>query len=104
ICVFSFNYFYTISNTHFCRCISLHLYTISFPTRRSSDLGMNMGTRNEYEIVGTQGTIRVPKAFIPQEDGEGIIQFISNDGSISKEKYVENYYVAGVEYFSKCIL
>lgn len=68
------------------------------------DCGMNMSRRNEYEIIGTNGTIRVPNAFIPTKDGEGIVQVISNDGSISAEKVIANYYVEGVEYFSQHVL
>ncbi|GIM47749.1 oxidoreductase [Collibacillus ludicampi] len=68
------------------------------------DCGMNMSTRHEYEIVGTKGSIRVPKAFIPQEDGEGIIQLIDHTGKIGEEKYYGNYYLLGIEYLSNCLL
>lgn len=68
------------------------------------DCGMNMSTRNEYEVIGTKGTIRVPNAFIPQKDGKGIIQFISVDGSIATENISENYYVKGIEYFSDHVI
>lgn len=68
------------------------------------DCGMNMSTRNEYEVIGTKGTIRVPKAFIPQKDGEGVIQYISSDGSITTEKINANYYIKGVEYFSEHVI
>lgn len=68
------------------------------------DCGMNMSTRNEYEVIGTKGTIRVPKAFIPQKDGEGIVEVITKDGSITREKKYADYYVYGVEYFSHYVL
>ena len=68
------------------------------------DCGMNMSTRNEYEIVGTKGTIRVPKAFIPQADGEGIIELIPNDGPIKREQVIADYYVEGVEFFARHII
>lgn len=67
------------------------------------DCGMNMSVRNEYEIVGTKGTIRAPKAFIPQPDGEGIIQVSYNDGRYLEERIYDNYYVRGVEHFSACV-
>lgn len=67
------------------------------------DCGMNMSVRNEYEIVGTKGTIRVPKAFIPQSDGEGIIQVSYNDGRYFEERIYDDYYVRGVEHFSACV-
>jgi predicted dehydrogenase len=68
------------------------------------DCGMNMATRNEYEIIGTKGTVRVPKAFIPQKDGEGMIQIIAGDGSITEETVVADYYAEGMTYFSQSIL
>ncbi|MCF3943309.1 Gfo/Idh/MocA family protein [Oceanobacillus alkalisoli] len=68
------------------------------------DCGMNMSTRNEYEIVGTKGTIRVPKAFIPQADGEGIIELIPNEGPVKQEQIISDYYVEGVEFFTRQII
>lgn len=68
------------------------------------DCGMNMSTRHEYEIVGTKGTIRVPKAFIPQADGEGLIQLIDLNGNIREEKLYGSYYKLGVEHLSSCLL
>jgi len=68
------------------------------------DCGMNMSTRNEYEIVGTGGVIRVSKAFIPQEDGEGVIHISTLNGLSTEEKIYDNYYVSGLEYFSECII
>lgn len=68
------------------------------------DCGMNMSTRNEYEIVGTKGVIQVPKAFIPQTDGEGVIHVSTVDGSVTTEKIYDNYYISGLDYFSECII
>lgn len=67
------------------------------------DCGMNMSVRNEYEIVGTEGSIRVPKAFIPQETGETTVE-ISKNGTTTIENFKANYYVNGLEHFSTCIL
>lgn len=72
--------------------------------RAHFDCGMNASTRNEYEIVGTRGTIRVPKAFIPQKDGKGIIEIMDSDGNIRKETCTGNHYKIGVENFSNSLL
>ncbi|MEW9673855.1 Gfo/Idh/MocA family protein [Ammoniphilus sp. 3BR4] len=68
------------------------------------DCGMNMSTREDYQIVGTKGTIHVPKAFIPQVDGEGLIIVRSEDGRTREERLVGHNYPLGIEYFSQCLL
>ncbi|WP_298785598.1 Gfo/Idh/MocA family protein [uncultured Marinococcus sp.] len=71
----------------------------------SFDCSMEMsGTRQFYEIVGTKGTIEVPKAFVPPEDGVGAVR-INLDSGIKREENVSGYsYIQGIEYFSGSIV
>lgn len=65
---------------------------------------MNLPERHNYEVVGTNGTIIVKKAYIPQTDGHGIIEVKKKTGEIEIEEIVGYNYVLGVKHFSECIL
>lgn len=68
------------------------------------DCSFEMTFRSEYEIVGTKGLIRVPRAFRPDNNGgEGIVQ-VHIDGEMREEKIVGDIYKSEVELFSDAIL
>lgn len=68
------------------------------------DCSFDMAGRDEYEVVGTKGIIRVPYAFRPDVNG-GIGQvIISTDGVVREEKIPGDIYRLEIELFSRAIL
>lgn len=68
------------------------------------DSSFEMAERDDYEIVGTKGTIKVPHAFRPDKNG-GIGQVIVQINGITREEAVPgDLYKLEVEHFSQCIL
>jgi predicted dehydrogenase len=69
------------------------------------DAAMDRAQIDCYEIIGTKGSIRVPKAFIPQMyNGEAQIIVNTTDGAYREEKVLGHQYILEVEYFSQCVL
>ncbi|WP_018922123.1 Gfo/Idh/MocA family protein [Salsuginibacillus kocurii] len=68
------------------------------------DCSMNRAGRHSYEIVGTHGKIEVPKAYVPQSDGEGLIHLQREDGHERRERIVGFNYKLGVEHFSAAVI
>jgi predicted dehydrogenase len=69
------------------------------------DAAMDRAQIDCYEIIGTKGSIRVPKAFIPQMyKGEAQIIVNKIDGAYREEKVLGHQYILEVEYFSQCVL
>lgn len=69
------------------------------------DAAMDRAQIDYYEIIGTKGSIRVPKAFIPQMyNGEAQIIVNTTDGAYREEKVLGHQYILEVEYFSQCVL
>lgn len=68
------------------------------------DCSFDMAGRDEYEVVGTKGIIRVPYAFRPDVNG-GIGQvIIRTDGVVREEKIPGDIYRLEIELFSRAIL
>lgn len=68
------------------------------------DCSFEMIGRNEYEIIGTKGTIKVPYAFRPDFNG-GIGHVVVTKGNEKRvEKIAGDIYRLEVEHFSKAIL
>lgn len=68
------------------------------------DCSFDIADRNEYEVVGTKGSIKVPYAFRPDRNG-GVGHIIVQTGSVSREeKIYGDIYRLEVEHFSKAIL
>ncbi|ETI67303.1 Gfo/Idh/MocA family protein [Neobacillus vireti] len=60
--------------------------------------------KNEYEIIGTKGTIRVPHAYRPDlNSGNGVVQLFQEHGSKEFVIYGDQYLLE-VEHFADCIL
>ncbi|GKV65949.1 MULTISPECIES: Gfo/Idh/MocA family protein [unclassified Sporosarcina] len=68
------------------------------------DCSFDMVARNEYEIIGNQGTISVPYAFRPDRNG-GVGEIIITTGNTERiEKTFGDIYKMEVEHFSDAIL
>ncbi|MDQ0338599.1 putative dehydrogenase [Caldalkalibacillus uzonensis] len=68
------------------------------------DCSFRMAKRNEYEVIGTKGIIRVPQAYRPDENGGiGVVEV-----TVGQEKTVytleADQYFNEVEHFSNCVL
>ncbi|WP_027964127.1 Gfo/Idh/MocA family protein [Halalkalibacillus halophilus] len=67
------------------------------------DCGFHTQLRHEYEVIGSEGTIRVPRAYRPDAfGGEGIVQ-IEKDNSIQTERYQSDQYMEQVDHFADVI-
>lgn len=68
------------------------------------DCSFDMVSRNEYEVIGTKGTIKVPFAFRPDINaGMGLI-VVEASGMVRQEKVYGDLYRLEVEHFSSIIL
>ncbi|WP_010677928.1 Gfo/Idh/MocA family protein [Bacillus timonensis] len=68
------------------------------------DCGFNMTFRNEYEIVGSEGVLKVPRAFRPDtENGEGLL-IIEKGDEVRTERIIGDQYLNQIEYFSNCVI
>ncbi|MBM4763495.1 Gfo/Idh/MocA family oxidoreductase [Bacillus sp. B15-48] len=79
--------------------------TMENGVRAMFDCSLDMVRRNEYEVIGTKGTIKVPFAFRPDmaNGGIGIIQV--NLGETSREEKISgDAYMSEVEHLSEVIL
>jgi D-xylose 1-dehydrogenase (NADP+, D-xylono-1,5-lactone-forming) len=69
------------------------------------DAAMDRTRIDYYEIIGTKGSIQVPRAFAPQSfNGEAVILTYTEHGKCREEKVFGDQYKIQVEYFSRCIL
>jgi D-xylose 1-dehydrogenase (NADP+, D-xylono-1,5-lactone-forming) len=60
--------------------------------------------KNEYEIIGTNGTIRVPYAYRPDLHlGKGVVQ-LYKDGELTEFIIEGDQYLLEAEHFAECIL
>jgi D-xylose 1-dehydrogenase (NADP+, D-xylono-1,5-lactone-forming) len=68
------------------------------------DSSFDMAFRQEYEIIGTEGAIKVPLAFRPDVNGNvGVV--IVEKGSVKREEsLMGEQYVLQVEHFSAAVL
>lgn len=68
------------------------------------DCSFDMTHRNEYEVVGTKGSIKVPYAFRPDVNG-GMGSVIVRSGDVTREEKIRgDIYRLEVEHFSQAIL
>lgn len=72
--------------------------------RAAFDCSFDTVPRNEYEIVGTRGTIKVPYAFRPDlQGGTGSI-IVSANGETREERVDGDLYRLEIEHFSEAVL
>jgi D-xylose 1-dehydrogenase (NADP+, D-xylono-1,5-lactone-forming) len=68
------------------------------------DCSFDMTFRAEYEIIGTKGLIKVPRAFRPDNhSGEGLV-IVQTEGVTREEKITADIYKLEVEHISQVIL
>ncbi|MEH7385954.1 Gfo/Idh/MocA family oxidoreductase [Bacillus sp. JJ1521] len=68
------------------------------------DCSFDMARRQEYEVIGTKGTIKVPFAFRPDFNGDVGIVIVQTGGVIREEKIQGDIFRLEVEHFSNAIL
>lgn len=68
------------------------------------DCSFDMTGRNEYEVIGTEGSIKVPYAFRPDLNGGVGSVVITGKNAIREEKLYGDIYRLEVEHFSQAIL
>ena len=68
------------------------------------DCSFDMTARNEYEVVGTAGSIKVPFAFRPDINGHIGTVVIQKGGVAREEKIEGDIYRLEIEHFSNAIL
>ncbi|RTQ95049.1 Gfo/Idh/MocA family protein [Lysinibacillus telephonicus] len=68
------------------------------------DCSFDMVERNEYEIIGTQGSIKVPYAFRPDRNGGGGHVIVKIGNKLREEIFYGDIYCLEVEHFSQAIL
>jgi predicted dehydrogenase len=67
------------------------------------DAAMDRTRVGQYEIIGTKGTVQVPRAFIPQ-NGNAHIVIVDEGGNYRVEDLYGQQYKLEVEHFSQLIL
>ncbi|MEC1524159.1 Gfo/Idh/MocA family oxidoreductase [Neobacillus niacini] len=68
------------------------------------DCSFDMAFRAEYEVIGTAGQIKVPRAFRPDNhEGEGLI-IVQTETGTREERIVADIYREEVEHISQVIL
>ncbi|MCI0526910.1 MAG: Gfo/Idh/MocA family oxidoreductase [Nitrospira sp.] len=78
---------------------------LEFPEGRKGllDCSFTMARRHTYEVVGTEGKIEVPAAFVPT--GETSIYITNQEGTRQEERFeAVNQYRLEFDHFSDCIL
>jgi xylose dehydrogenase (NAD/NADP) len=69
------------------------------------DCGFETVFHNQYEVVGTKGTIRVPRAYRPDlQGGEGLVIVTTDDGRVREEKIIADQYVLEVAEMNEMIV
>ncbi|ADE72580.1 MULTISPECIES: Gfo/Idh/MocA family protein [Priestia] len=69
------------------------------------DAAMDRTRTDYYEIIGTEGSIQLPRAFAPQVfKGKASILIYTEDGNYRTEEALGDQYKLQVEYLSNCIL
>lgn len=69
------------------------------------DCSFDMTDRNEYEVVGTKGSIKVPFAFRPDVANGGVGHIIVETGRVKRKENIRgDIYKLEVEHFSNAIL
>lgn len=71
------------------------------------DCSLDMVRRNEYEIIGTKGTIKATYGFRPDMLNGGVGVIVVHKGDVTREEKIKsgaNPYVLEVEHFSDAIL
>ncbi|WP_164667838.1 Gfo/Idh/MocA family protein [Virgibacillus doumboii] len=79
---------------------------MTFPNgvRAMFDSSFNMAHRSEYEVVGTEGRITVPRAYRPDNNGGDGLVIVEKAGAVRTETINNDQYRSQVEHISQAIL
>ena len=78
---------------------------LEFPNQTAAliDCGMWAAFRNEIELIGTEGVIKIPHAFVPSNDDETAIYVEKNGETIRHAAPYINSYILQVDTFAKAV-
>ena len=79
---------------------------LTFPNgvRATFDVSFNLARRNEYKVFGTEGSIVVPRAYRPDNNGGDGLVIVEKNGVSRTETLNADQYRSQVEYLSGAIL
>ena len=79
---------------------------LTFPNgiRATFDVSFNLAMRNEYKIFGTEGSIVVPRAYRPDNNGGDGLVIVEKDGISRTETINGDQYRNQVEQLSQAVL
>lgn len=79
---------------------------LTFPNgvRATFDVSFNLAMRNEYKVFGTKGSIVVPRAYRPDNNGGDGLIIVEKDGISRTETINGDQYRNQVEHLSQVIL
>lgn len=79
---------------------------LTFPNgvRATFDVSFNLAMRNEYKIFGTEGSINVPRAYRPDNNGGDGLVIVEKEGISRTETINGDQYRNQVEYLSQAVL
>lgn len=79
---------------------------LTFPNgvRATFDVSFNLAMRNEYKIFGTKGSITVPRAYRPDNNGGDGLVIVEQDGISRTETINGDQYCNQVEHLSQAVL
>ncbi|WP_404455577.1 Gfo/Idh/MocA family oxidoreductase [Virgibacillus necropolis] len=78
--------------------------TFSNGMQATFDSSFNLTDRNEYEVVGTEGRILIPRAFRPDKNGGDGLIIVEKQGVTRTETVNTDQYRDQVEHISQAIL
>jgi xylose dehydrogenase (NAD/NADP) len=80
------------------------LALLQFPANRFASFTCSMlqPRTQQYEVIGTEGTISVPTAFVPGDSP--LVQLRARDGLTERTIHSVDQYTLQIEHFSQCIL
>lgn len=78
--------------------------TFQSGVRAMFDSSFNMAHRSEYEVVGTEGRITVPRAYRPDNNGGDGLVIVEKSGVERTETINNDQYRSQVEHISQAIL
>lgn len=80
------------------------IFKMKSGVRATFDCSFNIPMRSFYEVAGTKGVIKVPRAYRPDIHGDEGLVIVDKGNEIREEKIVGDQYKLEVEHISQAIL